>query len=744
MSESHTLSNAQLELPADAVEILAQFHETRRNTLVQGNAGDIAELFKLLDRDQVKTLRAPRIATHLPLVHAASLKEGKDRPLRIFYERLLFTTVKDGCFGIVRRLKSMYPFDYQIAGVMKLMQNGKNVHPDHRHSILLACWETGAGKTGWAMLAIGAAYRECVDKKAFRAIVSVPIGAVDQWKRAAYTWLTLPKSRILVATKRKQITAKHRCNAMLVITTPSAVVEVYKEFMWLNKFAIEVPQSSGESKWLAKFERLPRPSAKQRVEHPDWNAEGPPPIPALFNLPKITITILDEANDFSNRDTYTAQAARLLNANAMYSGLLSATPVSNSADEFADLMFTLAAEEKYQRRDFYVSHTESGFSIKKSAIIDAHAANVHRVSESEVDLPKLHHVRILFHPHIGRTADGSYNSTTIDGYNNTVAEAKRTAGGETGNKTVQGSHHSSKLMVCIGRLDQITFDSHLGQIGADSYKVSNIANSLQNTSQSLLLFHRVVLEIQQTAGRRRVLAFCPSSAMIKIAMAFFERKRRTGAIFSIVGSHGSALRDRTVTEFLKTRGSAVLFVTTAGGTSLNIDQGCETVVTFGSAGWSPTVIKQAVGRVRRVTQKFSCLHVEIVALAGPSNCQLTELQTDKATRLQKAFHDVDFTGFKKRGRRAFRDEEEEDDDYEDVDEQPWRKRAKLAGALTFVEKEGTRTGNAKPCWDTQTHINRLVNGEDVPEDLAMFMDSAPPLAKDLVLEEWPARNLPRN
>ena len=514
--------------------------------------------------------------------------------------------------------------------------------------------------------------------------------------------------------------------------------------MWLNKFAVEVPQPAGRpSKWLARFERLAVPTASQLVEHPEWNPASPPPIPALFELPKIDITILDEAKDFSNRDTYTAQAAHMLTINSCYSGLLSATPVSNSAHEFADLMWTLGAEEKFCRRDFYIRNGLDGFSVKQSAIAMAHEALVHRVPKSMVDLPELHHKRVLFHPHVGRRANGTYDEQVIQVYNATVREAKLAAGGDTSGKTLQSGEQASKLMASVIKLDQITFDPILGLKGARIYNSEDLAMSIQNPSQSLIMLYKTVLEIQATTGRRRVMCYCPLATMLKIAVAFFEKRKTTGTIFSIDGGDSCNVRDTTVTEFLKSRGSAVLFVTGAGAVALNVDQGCETVVTFGSAGWSPTDVTQAFGRIERVTQRFSCLAVELVAFAGASNAQLSELQHDKATRLQKAFHDCDFSGFRKRSRRAFHEEEEDDEDYEDVDEQKWRKRTKVAAALTFLEVEGTRVGNAAVPYATRRDIDELVDGEEVPADLQMFLEQHPPLAKDFVLPGWPRRGLPR-
>ena len=733
-------------LPSDVVNVLDMVHPDHKKILVGNDEHAIVELVKILPKQTVVALK--EMAQAYPMVSKAATHEGKSRPLRIFHSRLLSTTVKDGHHGVVRELddsshEKLAPYDYQIDGVLKLIQNGKGVHADHRHSTQLVCWETGAGKTVWGMLSIGAAYRECADKKRFRAIISVPISAVMQWRRAVKKWLTFSGAKVLVATNRKHLTVSYLTNATIVITTPSTVAEVYKEFMWLNKFAIEVPQSGGKpSKWLARFERLRAPTAAQLAEHPEWNPCASPPVPALFDLPKIDITILDEANKFSCRDTYTAQAARLLTTNSCYAALLSATPVSNSATEFADLMYTLAAEEKYQRRDFYIRNGMDGLTIKQSAIAMAHEAIVHRVPASMIDLPEIIHRRVLFHPHVGLNADGTYEQHVIALYNDTVSEAKRAVGGNAATKTVQHSMHTSRLMACVTKLDQITFAPLLGLKGAGNFNATDIASTINNPSQSLLLLHKTIVEIQATTGRRRVLAFCPLSTMLKIAVAFFKKKRQTGAVFSIDGSDGSGKRDVTVQDFLKARGSAVLFVTAAGASALNIDQGCETVVTFGSAGWSPTDIKQAFGRIHRVTQKFTCLAVELVAFAGASNAQLTELQTDKATRLQKAFHDLDFSEFRKRGRFAFRNDED-DENFEDVDEQRWKKRTKMATALTYIETCGNRIGNAKPSDTILIEASNIEEGESVPDDMQMFMNDAPPLARDFVLPVWPSRGKPR-
>ena len=287
------------EIPEEVTASMANLHANHRAILVGSDAHSIAELMKILTREEVCALRSRAMEKTFPIVFKTAHDEGKQRPVRVFHQRLLFSTVMDGHLGVVRSVdpkqQPLVPLDYQIRGVLKLMRSGQEIHYAHRHSVQLVLWATGAGKTIWAMLAIGAAYRECPDKPNFRAMLCVPIAAVLQWKRAVATWLHVPKSRILVATNRKRLTREFLESAMIVITTPSTVAEVYKEcgfplqptpthsnpfqpiptrssvhttkrvsgvarFMWLNKFAIEVPQPSGRpSKWLARFERLPRP-----------------------------------------------------------------------------------------------------------------------------------------------------------------------------------------------------------------------------------------------------------------------------------------------------------------------------------------------------------------------------------------------------------------------------------------------------------------------------------------------------
>ena len=355
-------------------------------------------------------------------------------------------------------------------------------------------------------------------------------------------------------------------------------------------------------------------------------------------------------------------------------------------------------------------------------------------------LPDVTTKRVVFNPFVGRCADKAAQAETVSDYNRTVAEAKQSAArvSQTDPQSRSDAHASSRLMACFGKLDQLCFDATLGKKGAAAYDQADVAASLAKPSESLLLLHKVVTEIQ-AVGRRRVLCFCPLLKVVMVARAFFDSRRQTGTSFQIDGKTSSSLRDATVKKFLAQKNKAVLFATKAVSNAMNIDDGCETVVMFGSSGWSPDFIEQSVGRIVRVTQKYHCLQVHLIPFGGASNAQLTELQTDKSCRLQAAFHDLDFTSFKKRSLRAFVEEEEEDAEYdENAEEHHWRKRQKMASCLCFVDDEG----NAIPSTETRLAVEETETGESQADDVALFT-SVPKLAKDLPLPAWPERGNPR-
>lgn len=599
----------------------------------------------------------------------------------------------------------LHPFPYQAEAAHRLYHHDLNTTPSTMHSNRLAVWPTGAGKTVLGCLSTACAWKRWHDprwaeeKLHFASLYVVPIASVYQWKREILKWLSLQESDVVVALKHKELFKAHTLHTV-TITTHSCIEEHYKQYMC-----------------NPTMQSIQRKQSSNAIE-----TTQPPPLSGLLRVLEternvFSSVVWDEAEKLRNPATYLAHAARHIFSKSAYGVVLSATPVANRPEEWASILGCMAVGDRFEKSSTY--QTIHG-NLSERNIRACHREFVDHLNESDMDLPKKEEIHITFDPFI--------SSEGVDYYNSLVEKAA----------AVDGTHH---VMKSLTGMEQGAFHSTLMMAGAKDFSKRHLDQCLTYPSNTMRMLHKTIQEVQG-GGRLRIVVYCPHSTMNDVSRAYEDKLGKSGSTFTIDGTNSALQRDNTVSSFLGSTGRALLFITAAGGKALNIDKGCETIILYGTADWSPADQQQAIGRVYRITQPRDVLVVHLRSRDTASFFKQSETMADKGKRLMSAFHHLDFSGLRKKQRCLGWGRE---DEYSDDDEgeckglkQSWKRRAGWSHALPLLGEDGNppysqatvaAAGNIK-------HISEAPHGT---EQDVLCMLRGKTTAKGYVLPKFPPR-----
>ena len=645
------------------------------------------------------------------LVVDLAKKEDARRRLLVFMGSLA------GKGGILRTRDpktgdTLRPFPYQAEAAHRLYHHDLNAPPSTMHSTRLAIWPTGAGKTVLGCLSTACAWKRWQEAQwpgeqlHFASLYVVPIASVYQWKREILKWLSIDESDVVVTLKHDKLFQSPPPFHMVTITTHSCIEEHYKQCMGHpTKHSIQ---------------RKPTPSAQQLRQHPEWDPALPPPMSLLLQALEgdtnvFSSVVWDEAEKLRNPATFSAHAARRIFSKAAYGVVLSATPVANRPEEWASILSCMAVGNRFELSSTF--QTMHG-NLSESNIRACHREVVDCVKESDLNLPRKTETTVTFDPFMSK--DG------VDHYNSLVRNAA-------------GGYHN--VMGCITGMEQGVFHPILMTVGANDFSQHHLNHCLSHASNTMRMLHKTIQEIQAT-GRLRVVVYCQHATMNTISCAYEQKMGTCGATFTIDGSCSARQRDTTVATFLASCGRALLFITTAGGKALNIDKGCESIILYGTADWSPADQQQAIGRVYRVTQPREVLVVHLRSRDTASFFKQSETMADKGKRLMPAFHNLDFRGLRKKQRCLGWGDE---DDYSDDDlgeckgiNKSWKRRTGWSHALPFLEADGNPP-YSKATIDAAKGIKQLRDAPEGTEQDVLCVLRGRVTAKEYVLPTFPPR-----
>jgi len=194
------------------------------------------------------------------------------------------------------------------------------------------------------------------------------------------------------------------------------------------------------------------------------------------------------------------------------------------------------------------------------------------------------------------------------------------------------------------KMGHYEFHSLLGDKGAQAFEQDDALyqQATARPSQAMLLIERVIKD-RQANGHVRIAVFAELSTQLELLRRHFEAKPGFGELFMFTGQLNEKQRAVMVKDFLSCA-KGVIFLTKAGGIGINLQHGCEVLLSVGSLPWNATDIKQAVGRVYRINQQRPVQFIQLVARRSITAAKL-RLHEDKDLRLARVAEDLNYENF---------------------------------------------------------------------------------------------------
>ena len=698
---------------ADAVSILPESH---RATFTSPDPQRVREALANVPASLFPPLHK-RLAALGGVPAETAEEEREDRQLAAFVKQLQ-SEGPVGLRGILRRVDRtgglLHPWKHQSKLAQSLFLEG----PDTPRARLVL-WPTGAGKTNGANLAAAAAWTGAASASSYMALYVVPKSAVEQWLRSVLERLAFRREVVLVAHSKTELTAAALARAKIVITTHSCLEAAFRD----SHARQEV--HNGVARGAKHIARAERPSSQQLRRNPTWDPRAPPPLHPFFQMLEdkgsnaLSLAVWDEAEDVRNPSTFRAHLARAIFAKSAYRLLLSATPVGNRPSEWAAVIHALAVDTDSGRRfSKECTYLTARGNVSRAAIRDCYELFVDSKKPDELDFPT--RTDLTFCSEIFMPLE------FVAHYNALVGVAE--------------SAQPFEVMGAVTRLEQAAFHWRLMEVGALELSSDDVAFCVEFPSNSMDILLRAVLQAQAT-GRERVICYCPHGSVNRISRAYFDQAGSAGATFMIDGTRGRpGERGQIASAFLAHPGRAVLFITSAGSRALNIDNGCETVVSYGTSDWSPSDVEQAVGRVFRCSQAYHVLALHLRVRGSASCLKVTEARADKKLRAMQPFNERNMSGLRKRPRAEMGFEEEASDD--EAEGMHWKRRANWMRAVPRLGDDGCAP---HPLLALQQAV-RFGSLEAAPPDceqetLAVLRGKK--RAREVALPQFPARGVSR-
>jgi hypothetical protein len=582
--------------------------------------------------------------------------------------------------GRPTRRKAKY---WQVVAANHLLRKDADKPFDQRKASLLLAHEMGTGKTISTILGFAGVYRQMswwrasvakrdpttgqidapLEKK---TVIMVPTGVLLKWEAEFRAWTTLG-DRLLVTNKVEELTAEAIEAALVIIVTPEALTNAFKTFYYDKENPNEAPEDEGDDDGTKK-KKKPKQSKtwmRDRVV-PKKNAEGKQ-VPAhpffqmLHRYGGLAMFVIDEVHLMYNPATWKGFLACTLACRAKYRLALSGTPITNGPWQLAYLARALDFREpgsanpgEMQYPEFYhegrVVNRES-FEKWNRYLVDRVDA---RFLQDQITVQKKLTV-LKYDPFVGHVKrDGTVDEEAIAEHNRRVKEIKNIVKepGDFSKKVKLKNGDEFTATIALGHYE---FNAPLGKQGAGKFKTKKKASSKTDTwdedkigeaanspSQVMRLILRLI-QSRQAAGHARVAVYCEQVAELKILYRYFEDLGSpVGEMYLYKGGQTPQEKERKIKRFMASP-KGVFFYSSAGGVGIDLQKGCEVLLSVGSVPWTPSDLDQAYARVYRIGQTKDVEIIQLVARRGVSEV-IMSLHGDKR-RLAAAAIDGDFEVF---------------------------------------------------------------------------------------------------
>lgn len=612
----------------------------------------------------------------------------------------------------------------------------------------------GTGKTITTVLAVAALSKLVPHPGDFKVLIVVPLSVISMWYETLQAWTTLGKA-VVMATKQDQITATILDNPHVLITTKDVIVSAFKTFMWYNPQSEEYQTANGSTKHRAGWDAgwNPKPEAAARKKMAKYPNGRPPKHPLFAHIDKMNNTavpdvgfrpekprsnypdarmpswaggFVDEIHACCNPKTQHGKVLNHVFKHMVYTVGLTGTPVSAKPAQVANLCKTLnvSGENSWMQDPKYWNVTGKGStSLRPDTINKFHEEIVDRVDEDTLELPDVTHVLLQFDPWIGRKKDGTVDEEQHEIHNSYLEKAQKAAAEAEGlpGNVRRNREKDQYLWQCFTTTTQFCMSGVLGQYGAQKFKEHQelYDQALEQPSEQMLLIWRMLRD-RQKRGHGRIVVYCESAVMLTLLRNQMAKWGECGKLLMYTGSLVLKQRDAMIREFLSPESPrAVIFISKAGAVGTTLCPGCDTMFSVGDIPWNNSDLKQAFGRVHRISQDREVEIVQFEPIRSVISAKL-KAHVDKRDRLEPAIRDADFSNFD-----------------QTVDEKRWKQLCVATLNLATVDEDGNykETVDMKQCresWQQVCELARLAGNEQPPEPEELKMPP-PVLAEDYPL-----------
>ena len=565
--------------------------------------------------------------------------------------------------------------------------------PFHRRKASqLAVHAVGTGKTIVGVLALAGVNRLALlankdpnaprpDERPYKTMIIVPKSVLKFWEKTVLAWTSLTYEQVLTIDDQQWFYQPANTNrnfkrfedALVVITTPD-VIRAALSTCYEQKSPtandgdplmphLELKVGNGKI-YLHPLLRLLEMTGENHalgVEHSPW-----------------ALTIVDEAHLYAKPCTWLACGISLFTGQSVFKLGLTGTPIKKSAEDISYLAMLLDVRVHEQPKSLRMEMQQPGYFAEKGAKNTLNVEHLNQFRERFMDrvgtehlpepLPAKKEVLFYYDPFIGLNDEtGEIDAVAISEHNGVINESTRSqrsqrsstpllaeepeeATGEDGGENFPEAPEGSEWRKsqrgsfrAISMLGNFEFSVELGRRGASAFNrdPTLYSEACKNPSQAVLLIERVIRDRQKN-GHARIAVFAESVVQLKILQLHLEDKG-VGELFLFDGTLNETVREQTITDFLKCD-QGVILLSKAGGIGINLQDGCEVMLSVGSLPWNHVDIDQAFGRIYRYRQKKRVELVQFIARRSVTAAKY-KLHRDKRDRLERAAVDDDYTSF---------------------------------------------------------------------------------------------------
>jgi len=579
-------------------------------------------------------------------------------------------------------------FDHQAIAAQNVVSRSRDApYTQRKGKGMLILHAPGMGKTITGVGCIGAIDAAGVpfgrDEK---HLILVPTSLFSPWRRTAEKWFDCTsnfsdeeKARrgdgVLYAKRWQDLTEEAIANAKIIVTTPTAVRQAYKTFMFLQKSTYWTSgKVTGKQHQRTKHEWLPK---RGKPVHPffrymrTWRG----------GFPAFATVVADEIPTYCNPTTALGMVVQECCDSAVYVVALSGKPGRARPKQMAHLCRTACWKptEYHAVRNWNRKRFSNGTAVSRETVLGFHRELVDLADETVVDLPPVRITRVVFNAGIPAEHIDTVNGWLRYAKLSDAEKKKLKEAGEDGDVLRE---LESQMLKGIAKMVNYSMDSTLGKLMASGFKRElnkNRARALRAPSEQTEIILREARSHQE-AGDTRILIIVHCATYGRILKDAFKKRGGYGKLLRYMGGMSYAARERALEQFLPPEGTPmpeanppkrILFMSRAGTVGTNVAPGVWTVFIVGDVPFNNSCIEQAYSRVRRITQPEGT-KIE-VKLFEPRNSIISAKYVqhiDKRERLERALNKADFSKF--------------DDAQKDV----WRLNGSLVSDLNECDENG--------------------------------------------------------